>query len=138
MSLIFLLLLFDCHLTLILSFVLWPYMAVFRVRYQYHLPVGATPPLHIPLPFFPYLCQNLYLVISHYSDRYDLSLDTSSMFILMFLGMAVCCYVAGRSMVGMFESEDRTGRKVLCSPVPHVSPWEISNTPDCCPSILFW
>ena len=72
-----------------------------------------------------------------FSDRHDLSLNTSSMFLLMFLGMAVCCYVARRSMVRMFESEDRTGRKVLCSPIPHVSPWEHSNTPYCCPSVLF-
>ena len=72
-----------------------------------------------------------------FSDRHDLSLNTSSMFLLMFLGIAVCCYVARRSMVRMFESEDRTGRKVLCSPIPHVSPWEHSNTPYCCPSVLF-
>ena len=52
-SLIFLLLPFACHLTLILSIVLWPCMTVFRVRYQYHLSVGATPPLHIPIPLFP-------------------------------------------------------------------------------------
>ena len=71
-----------------------------------------------------------------FADRYDLSLNTSSMFLLMFLGMAVCCWIARRSMVRMFESEDWTGRKVLCSPLPHVSPWEHSNTPYCCPSVF--
>ena len=130
--------LFDCHLPLTLSCVLWPCRTVFRVRYQYYLPVGATPIPPIPLSFFPYLCQNLYLVISQYSDRYDISLDTSPMFILTFLGMAVCCYVARRSMARMFESVDWSGRMVPYSPVPHVPPWELGNTPYCCPSIFFW
>ena len=72
-------------------------------------PITSHSTIFLPLPLSKSLSCH-----PTFADRYDLSLNTSSMFLLMFLGMAVCCWIARRSMVRMFESVDRTGRKVLC------------------------
>ena len=60
-------------------------------------PTTSHSTIFLPLPLSKSLSCHL-----TFSDRYDLSLSTSSMFLLMFLGMAVCCWIARRSMVRMF------------------------------------